>query len=178
MALIKCSECEKEVSDKAPACVHCGCPIEVVEITVNEEKKDNATIESETEREIDSVENDSVVDKEESITKSTDDASDENEKTTKPKKNRKPLIIGIAGFLFVAIISIALWYFMIKVPYDEAVANFDVAVEEYNIAVLAFEEKNQGLSKNPHCPSWFFRGTGSSHTTSHQIRGPQGKYRY
>lgn len=27
MALIKCSECGKEISDKATACVHCGCPL-------------------------------------------------------------------------------------------------------------------------------------------------------
>ena len=29
MALIKCAECGKEISDKAAACVHCGCPISV-----------------------------------------------------------------------------------------------------------------------------------------------------
>ena len=29
MALIRCLECEKEVSDRAPACIHCGCPMEV-----------------------------------------------------------------------------------------------------------------------------------------------------
>lgn len=28
MSLIRCSECGKEISDKATACVHCGCPIE------------------------------------------------------------------------------------------------------------------------------------------------------
>lgn len=28
MALIKCKECGKEFSDKANACIHCGCPIE------------------------------------------------------------------------------------------------------------------------------------------------------
>ena len=27
MALIKCSECGKEISDKASACMNCGCPI-------------------------------------------------------------------------------------------------------------------------------------------------------
>jgi len=27
MALIKCTECDKEISDKAPACIHCGCPM-------------------------------------------------------------------------------------------------------------------------------------------------------
>ena len=26
MALIKCPECEREISDKAEACPHCGCP--------------------------------------------------------------------------------------------------------------------------------------------------------
>ena len=28
MALIKCSECGKKISDKASVCIHCGCPIE------------------------------------------------------------------------------------------------------------------------------------------------------
>lgn len=28
MALIKCPECGNEISDKAKACIHCGCPIE------------------------------------------------------------------------------------------------------------------------------------------------------
>lgn len=27
MALIKCPECGKKISDQAPACIHCGCPI-------------------------------------------------------------------------------------------------------------------------------------------------------
>lgn len=27
MALIKCPECEKEISDKAQVCIHCGCPL-------------------------------------------------------------------------------------------------------------------------------------------------------
>lgn len=27
MALIKCPECGKEISDKAEKCIHCGCPI-------------------------------------------------------------------------------------------------------------------------------------------------------
>ena len=27
MALIKCPECGKEISDKAPACINCGCPV-------------------------------------------------------------------------------------------------------------------------------------------------------
>lgn len=27
MALMQCPECEKSVSDKAPACIHCGAPL-------------------------------------------------------------------------------------------------------------------------------------------------------
>ncbi len=27
MALIKCPECGKDVSDKAQSCIHCGCPL-------------------------------------------------------------------------------------------------------------------------------------------------------
>ena len=30
MALINCPDCNKEISDKAVACIHCGCPITVV----------------------------------------------------------------------------------------------------------------------------------------------------
>ena len=28
MALIKCKECGREISDKATTCPHCGCPVE------------------------------------------------------------------------------------------------------------------------------------------------------
>ena len=28
MALIKCPECGKEISDKASACPNCGCPVD------------------------------------------------------------------------------------------------------------------------------------------------------
>ena len=31
MTLIRCSECGREYSDKASACVHCGCPTEYVD---------------------------------------------------------------------------------------------------------------------------------------------------
>ena len=30
MALIKCKECEKEISDKAETCIHCGYPVEKI----------------------------------------------------------------------------------------------------------------------------------------------------
>ena len=35
MALIKCPECGKEVSDKAEACIHCGFPLPKSELIVH-----------------------------------------------------------------------------------------------------------------------------------------------
>lgn len=47
MALIKCAECGKEISDKAKTCVNCGCPINVIENKetkkVEKEKNKNTT---------------------------------------------------------------------------------------------------------------------------------------
>lgn len=33
MALITCPECQKQISDKAPACLHCGAPLETTSAT-------------------------------------------------------------------------------------------------------------------------------------------------
>lgn len=38
MALIKCPECGKEVSDKAPACIHCGYPLNNLTNTQKQEE--------------------------------------------------------------------------------------------------------------------------------------------
>ena len=48
MALIKCSECGKEFSDKANACIHCGCPIELALEKENDKQeiKNNVVIKS------------------------------------------------------------------------------------------------------------------------------------
>lgn len=51
MALIKCPECGKEVSDKAEVCIHCGYPLKLQEAakeedgpeTVKEEPKPEGT---------------------------------------------------------------------------------------------------------------------------------------
>lgn len=39
MVLIKCSECKKELSDRADKCPHCGNPI-----TIQPEKKEKKTL--------------------------------------------------------------------------------------------------------------------------------------
>lgn len=43
MALIKCKECGKEISDKATTCIHCGCPVilnETKKIDIKTEEKE------------------------------------------------------------------------------------------------------------------------------------------
>lgn len=39
MALIKCPECGKEISDKAAACIHCGCPLQQGTNTIRTSKE-------------------------------------------------------------------------------------------------------------------------------------------
>ena len=39
MALISCPECGREISDKAPACPHCGAPTKVADKNEEERKK-------------------------------------------------------------------------------------------------------------------------------------------
>jgi len=40
MALINCTECGKEISDRAVCCPNCGCPVELSEVESNSEGKD------------------------------------------------------------------------------------------------------------------------------------------
>lgn len=46
MALINCSECGKEISDKATHCVYCGCPVENIESTTTSNiiKENNVSV--------------------------------------------------------------------------------------------------------------------------------------
>ena len=46
MALIKCPECGKEISDKAPVCIHCGYPLNTVNIQQNIPSNYNITLET------------------------------------------------------------------------------------------------------------------------------------
>lgn len=53
MALIKCPECGKEISDKAPACIHCGYPLSLL----NNEKAKSHTVEKQNNTEAKAKEN-------------------------------------------------------------------------------------------------------------------------
>ena len=42
MSMIKCTECGKEISDKATACPHCGCPMTEILSATKENKKEES----------------------------------------------------------------------------------------------------------------------------------------
>ncbi|WP_143452680.1 zinc ribbon domain-containing protein [Konateibacter massiliensis] len=100
MALIKCPECGKEISDKATSCPSCGCPI------------DNTIIESTTETPIKENGVDSVV---------------QTVKETQPKKVKgiKVIIPIIAAVVVIAIIGGVIYNLKVIKPkktYTEAVS--------------------------------------------------------
>lgn len=48
MALIECPECGGKISDKAPACIHCGFPLELLEASYNDKEEDISNNDIET----------------------------------------------------------------------------------------------------------------------------------
>lgn len=113
MALIKCPECGKKISDKSKACIHCGCPIEdaVVEnvgvaeqVPVNTEKKEKLK---------------KVVDK---------------------ARLKKIAIIASSAVGAIAIIAILLFFLILKPTYEDATVIYNDAVAIYNEKVAAYEE--------------------------------------
>lgn len=117
MSMIKCSECGKEFSDKAPACPNCGCPTEQakteesvsaseatdkVETTAQTETTDQAETEAAENREPNQTETD---------TTQKDDQPDSTEDSQKTADSgedwRKPALI--AGAVIAAFILIIIW---------------------------------------------------------------------
>lgn len=83
MALVKCPECGKEISDKAKECPNCGIVISIIDVSENVEEKFN-----------ESIENDKKITK--------------NEK--KKNKNKKGLFVGI--IVVVALTALIGGYFL------------------------------------------------------------------
>lgn len=97
MAIVKCTECGNEISDKATFCPHCGCPMEA-------------------------------------LMKATQDG----EKVGFAKKKG---IIVVCIIAVLALVGILLWFFMIKLPNDQVMAEYTAVVEMYNAEV----EKYNGI---------------------------------
>ena len=94
MALIKCSECGREISDKASSCPHCGCPV-----AGTEELVDKAVVEKE----------DSEEEKEELQLETT--KSEETTSKEKKKISKKGIIVIIVAA--VVIVASAIAYYVL-----------------------------------------------------------------
>ncbi len=104
MALIKCSECGKQISDKSKVCIHCGCPIET--------RKKDKIICNECGNELNK--NDNVckkcgypIIKKEIPKNKIKDVSDKSKSIAENKNNKILLIIGciIGGIIILGIIG-------------------------------------------------------------------------
>ena len=69
------------------------------------------------------------------------------EKETTPKKKKVVIISSIVA-LIVLITAVVLFVKLYKIPYDEAKAEFNAAMEQYNAEVVALEERNDELDSN------------------------------
>ena len=96
MALIKCSECGKKISDKATACIHCGCPIS--SMLEQEEKTDIC-------QSIEELNQDEFV---KNTEENNGDANDCNTDTKKLRLWHKILII-VAFVILLVLATIALF---------------------------------------------------------------------
>lgn len=118
MAMIKCTECGKELSDKAAVCPNCGCPIEQIL---------SATAELEEQKEHK---------KAEKLEKAK--AREEKRKSIPPEKKKKVTIISAVSLILIAIVAVLVWYFAIKVPRDEAFVAYTNSVETYNTTITEY----------------------------------------
>ncbi len=121
MSMIKCTECGKEISDKAIACPHCGCPMTEILSATKENKK---------EEKVKPIKGKKI-----------------KEPITPEQKKKRILIMGVTAFVLIAAVAL-IWYFGIKIPQDKAYAEYLVTfdaynqeIENYNSTVLNYNEK-------------------------------------
>ncbi len=111
MGMIKCTECGKEMSDKAAVCPNCGCPIEDIraklgQIEAEREEKQKAKEEEKKAKEI--------------AAEAKKQRQEEARKAVTPEMKKKRIILAAAGGVAAVVIGICAWYFGVKVPHDKA----------------------------------------------------------
>lgn len=111
MALIKCPECGKEISDKAKSCPHCGYELE--------RNKQRDEIKS----------NDNI----EEYIKSKESLEKLNDESEKIKKKRRIIIVSVLLVFFLVIIVLGVKQVIKKVPINRKETNTNIVVEKKEI---------------------------------------------
>lgn len=139
MAMIKCPECGKEMSDRAGACPNCGCPMDEIRRSLGEIEAERAAKLKEKEEEKKAKEVAAEIRKRK---------QEEARKAVTPEMKRKRSLIASLIAVLVIIAGVCGWYFGIKVPKDNAYAAYletvqstAETVKEYNAAVEAYNNK-------------------------------------
>ncbi len=131
MAMIKCPECGKEMSDKATACPNCGCPIEDIRQSLEkfEAERNEAAKKKEDEKKAKEVAA--------SIRKKK---QEEARKAITPEMKRKRGVIAAGVTVAVVLIGILGWYFGVKIPKEKAYKAYVVAVDQANTAIGEYND--------------------------------------
>lgn len=139
MAMIKCTECGKEMSDKAAVCPNCGCPIEDIRAKLGE-------IEAEQEARIKAKESEKRA--KEAAAEAKRQRQEEARKAITPAMKKKRIAIGTVAVILAVAAGICAWYFGIKVPHDQSyqiylatVQNYNDGVQQYNDAINQYNDK-------------------------------------
>lgn len=117
MALIKCSECGRDVSDKAPACPYCGCPMEDI---ISNSGKGKPFLEGST-QESNSRENEAQC-----VETPSDASAEQTDSTAKGDSNS----VEVASVLVVIALLLFGLYFAVQIPYKN---NIKSKAEEFGL---------------------------------------------
>ena len=131
MAMIKCTECGKEISDKATNCPNCGCPIKDIkaklgEIEAEQEEKKRVKEEEKKAKEI--------------AAEANRKRKEEEKKNISPEVKRKRIIIGILASILIVAACVCGWYFGINIPRENAYQAYIMKVQACNDGIQKYNE--------------------------------------
>ena len=124
MALIKCTDCGKSISEDAKACPNCGCPMDKILSSIEQQKQEDKA--KEQERQVQREEKEKL-------------RQERKESFTPAKKKKLAVIITVVVVLLVGS-GVLYWYLGIKKPRDEAYAAYSSKVSEYNAVVDSYNK--------------------------------------